>query len=128
MVRPLTAPIVIVAIAFLVLLWIAIRMRRNAIRTLLLTTGSQTRGTASLVWPRGTGAPSIAVTYTASDGIDRTAIKTIVSAGDAELLKRPAMVIYHPSRTTRADYVLVGFGDVPSTWFRVNFARSPRPL
>jgi hypothetical protein len=124
----LIAPIVIVAIAFLVLLWITIRMRRNTIRTLLLTSGSQTRGTSSLVWPRGTGAPSIAVTYRASDGISRTAIKTIVSAGDAELLKKPAMVIYHPERTTRSDYVLVGFGDLPATWFRVNFARSARPL
>ncbi len=128
MVRPLTALIVVVAITFLVLLWIAIRMRRNSIRALLLTTGSQTRGTSSLVWPRGTGAPSIAVTYTASDGITRSAIKSIVSAGDAELIKRPAMVIYHPKRTTRADYVLVGFGELPTTWFRVNFARSPRPL
>jgi hypothetical protein len=123
-----TAPIILVAIAFLVLLWIAIRMRRRSIQALLLTTGSQTTGTSSLVWPRGTGSPSIAVTYTASDGITRTAIKTIVSAGDAELMKKPAMVIYHPQRTTRSDYVLVGFGAVPATWFRVNFARSPRPL
>jgi hypothetical protein len=128
MVRPLTALIVIVAIAFLVLLWISIRARRNSIRTLLLTTGSQTRGTTSLVWPRGTGAPSVAVTYTASDGVTRTAVKTIVSAGDAELMKRPAMVVYHPKRTTRSDYVLVGFGELPTTWFRVNFARSARPV
>jgi hypothetical protein len=127
-VRPLTALIVIVAIAFLVLLWISIRARRNSIRTLLLTTGSQTRGTTSLVWPRGTGAPSVAVTYTASDGITRTAVKTIVSAGDAELMKKTAMVVYHPKRTTRSDYVLVGFGELPTTWFRVNFARLARPL
>ena len=120
--------IIFVAVAFIALLWIAIIVRRRSIQTYLLATGNQTRGTSSLSWPRGRGAPSIAVTNTDAVGVTRTVIKSVVSAGDSELLKKPAMVVYHPERANRDDYVLVGFGDIPSTWFRVDFARSSRAL
>lgn len=116
--------IVAVALAFLLLLWILIAVRRRALRTYLLATGVETSGTAALAWPKGKRrAPSIAVTYVDSEGVTRTAIKSIVSAGDGELMKKPVRVVFHPRRTTRDDYVLLGFGAQPRTWFRANFAR-----
>ena len=116
-------PIIAVAIAFVLLLWLVIVVRRRAIQSLLLANGVQVTGTSALVWPRGRGPARIGVTYTDSNGVSHTAVKTIVSAGDAELLKRPAQVIFHPLRADRDDYVLLGFGSQPSTWFRANFAR-----
>ena len=116
--------IVVVAIAFLLLLWILIAVRRRALRTYLLATGVETSGRASLTWPRGRRrAPAIAVTYVDSAGVTRTAVKSIVSAGDGELMKKPVRVIFHPRRTTRDDYVLLGFGEHPGTWFRASFAK-----
>ncbi|CAN5380156.1 hypothetical protein BH10ACT7_BH10ACT7_03160 [soil metagenome] len=117
--------IVLVAVAFLILLWILIAVRRRALRTYLLTTGVETSGTAALVWPKGKRrAPAIAVTYVDSEGVTRTAIKSIVSSGDSELMKKAVRVVFHPRRTTRDDYVLLGFGDHPGTWFRVSFAKT----
>lgn len=116
--------IVVVALAFLILLWILVAVRRRAMRAYLLATGVETSGTASLAWPKGKrGAPSIAVTYVDSDGVTRTVVKSIVSAGDGELMKKPVRVIFHPRRTTRDEYVLLGFGPHPGKWFRVSFAR-----
>lgn len=116
-------PIILVAIAFIVLLWLAIAVRRRAIKATLLASGHQVSGTSQLVWPRGRGPAHIAVTYDDNNGVSRTAIKAIVSAGDAELMKRPAQVIFHPLRASRDDYVLLGFGARPTTWFRASFAR-----
>jgi hypothetical protein len=62
------------------------------------------------------------VRYTDSSGTERVAIKALVSAGDAELLTKPAVVLYHPTRASRSDYVLIGFGHHPRTWFPVEFA------
>lgn len=115
--------VILVIVAFVLLLWIVIAVRRRSIRALLLSTGHQVTGTASLVWPRGRGAARIGVTYTDNNGVRHTAVKTVVSAGDAELMKKPAQVIFHPLRADRDDYVLLGFGTRPSTWFRANFAR-----
>lgn len=116
-------PIILVVIALLLLLWLALRVRRGAIRTTLLTTGTQVTGVASLMWPRGSGAARIAVTYEDNNGVSHTAVKSIVSAGDGELMKLPAQVIFHPLRADRDDYVLLGFGAMPSTWFRASFTR-----
>lgn len=115
--------VIAIAVAFIVLLWLAITVRRRAIRSLLLASGHQVRGTASLVWPRGRGPARIAVAYTDNNGVKRTAVKTVVSAGDGELIKKTAYVVFHPLRADRPDYVLLGFGEHPGTWFRVNFSR-----
>ena len=115
--------VIATAVVFLLLLWLAISVRRRAIRSLLMTSGHQVTGTAALMWPRGRGAARIGVTYVDNNGVEHTAVKTLVSAGDAELVKKPAQVIFHPLRADRADYVLLGFGSTPSTWFRANFAR-----
>ena len=116
--------IVVVAIAFLLLLWVLMTVRRRALRTYLLTTGMETTGKAVLQWPTGgKRSPHIAVTYTDSEGVTRTAVKTMVSSGDSELIKKTAKVVFHPRRTSRDDYVLLGFGDRPSTWFRAEFSR-----
>lgn len=116
--------VIAVMIAFVLLLWLAIVVRRRALRTLLLTTGVEVPGTTSLAWPRGRRTPHIAVTYTDTAGVTRTAIKVVVSAGDSQLLSQPARVVFDPRRASRDDYVLVGFGNHPSTWYRVNFARA----
>jgi len=44
--------IVVVAIAFLLLLWVLMTVRRRALRTYLLTTGMETTGKAVLQWSR----------------------------------------------------------------------------
>mgnify|MGYP000851308846 CR=1 FL=1 len=122
------APVIAVAIAFLVLLWLVIAVRRKAIRTTLLATGVQVRGTTSFVWPRGRGPARVGVTYIDNAGVSHTAVKATVNAGDAELFSQPAHVIFDPRRANSDDYVLLGFGEVPSTWFRASFTRTaPRP-
>ncbi|GAA1209553.1 hypothetical protein GCM10009655_05750 [Rhodoglobus aureus] len=113
------------ALLLLALLWTATRLRRRSIRTLLLATGVQTSGTSSL-HRRGPRTPRIAVRYTDNSGTERVVVKALVSAGDAELLKKPAVVLYHPKRASRSDYVLVGFGQQPRTWFPVEFAPSTK--
>lgn len=118
----MTTTIVLVAIAFLVLLWALIAGRRRALRAMLLATGMETSGKATLVWPKGRRrSPRISVVYVDSDGVRRTVLKTVVSAGDGELVKKPVKVVFHPRRTNREEYVIVGFGASPSTWFRVTF-------
>lgn len=118
----MTGTIVAVGLTFVGLLWLAISARRRALRTLLLATGVEVPGTGRLV-SRGTRrAPRVLVTYTDSEGQTRSVIKSVVSAGDAELVRRPIRVVFHPRRTTRDDYVLVGFGEQPRRWFRVSFA------
>ncbi len=114
-----------VGVIFVALLWTATRLRRRSIRALLLTTGAQTRATSSL-YHRGRRSPRIAVRYTDSSGIERTAVKVLVSAGDSELLKKKAVVLYHPKRSGRSDYVLVGFGKQPQRWFPVEFVDNSR--
>jgi hypothetical protein len=106
------------------LLWFATRLRRRAIRTYLLASGAQTTAVASL-YRRGRRAPRIAVRYRDNSGAEHFAVKSMVSAGDAELLKKPAAVLYHPQRPGRSDYVLVGFGKQPRRWFAVEFAPLP---
>ncbi len=121
----MTGTVILVAVAFAVLLWVLIVGRRRALRTMLLTTGMETSGKSKLVWPHGPRrAPRIAVTYVDSEKVTRTVVKVVASAGDGELMKKPARVVFHPRRTDRDDYVLVGFGAQPATWFRVNFMRS----
>ncbi|WP_231606200.1 hypothetical protein [Salinibacterium sp. NK8237] len=61
--------------------------------------------------------------YTDNAGIERVAVKSLVSAGDAQLLAKPAVVLYHPKYRSRSDYVLLGFGQQPQRWFPVEFAR-----
>ncbi|EPR75595.1 hypothetical protein ADILRU_2138 [Leifsonia rubra CMS 76R] len=114
-----------VGLLFLTLLWVATRLRRRAIRTLLLTTGAETRGTSN-VYHRGRRRPRISVRYVDNSGTERLAVKALVSAGDAELLKKRAVVLYHPKHADRSDYVLVGFGEHPHRWFPVEFV-SDRP-
>jgi hypothetical protein len=119
-----TVTIVAISLAFLALLWVLTTARRRSIRTYLLATGTQTRATASLVRRKGKRAPVIAARYTDLEGVTRTALKSIVSAGDSELVKKPAMVVYHPRRADRDEYVLLGFGERPTRWFRVDFAKA----
>jgi|SRR5664279_1329781 len=106
------------------LLWFATQLRRRAIRTYLLASGAQTTAIASL-HRRGRRAPRIAVRYRDNSGIEHFAVKSVISAGDAELLRKPAAVLYHPQRPGRSDYVLVGFGKQPRRWFAVEFAPLP---
>ncbi|WP_341951951.1 hypothetical protein [Salinibacterium sp. TMP30] len=115
-----------VGLLFLVLLWTATRLRRRSIRAILLTSGAQTSGTSSL-YRRGRRSPRIAVRYTDNSGTQRVAVKALVSAGDTELLKKPAVVLYHPKRSGRSDYVLLGFGEYPQRWFPVEFVEDRTP-
>jgi len=105
------------------LLWFATWLRRRTIRAYLLTTGARTSGTSALT-RRGRRLPRIAVRYTDSSGTERIAVKSLISAGDAQLLHKPAVVLYHPRHLTRSDYVLVGFGAKPQRWFHVDFERN----
>ena len=109
-----------VGLLFVALLWTAARLRRRSIRALLLATGAQTSATSS-IYRRGRRSPRIAVRYSDNFGTEHVAVKALVSAGDAELLKKPAVVLYHPKRTDRSDYVLLGFGEHPGRWFPVEF-------
>jgi hypothetical protein len=118
-----TGALVAVAVAFVAILWAVTAVRRRGIRAYLLSAGAQTRGVATLQPRRGRREPSIVVRYSDADGVMRTAVKSVVSAGDSELVKKPAMVLYHPRRPSRDDYVLLGFGEQPTRWFRVDFAR-----
>lgn len=120
----MTGALVALAAAFVLLLWAAITVRRRAIRTYLLATGIRTKGVARLVRVRGRRAPVVSVDYVDNNGVERTVRKSLVSAGDAELAAKPVTVLFHPRRTTRDDYVLLGFGEAPATWFRVSFGRS----
>lgn len=120
----MTGAVIAVVVAFILLLRIAIAARRRGIRGYLLATGVRTPGTASLVSVRGRRAPAVSVSYADSDGVTRTVIKALTSAGDAELAKKPVTVLFHPRRTNRDEYVLLGFGESPATWFRVSFGRS----
>jgi hypothetical protein len=113
----------VAGLVVVVLLVAATRLRRRAIRALLLSTGAQTTAISS-VYRRGRRHPRIGLRYVDNSGKEQFAIKSIVSAGDAELLKKKAVVLYHPSRSDRSDYVLVGFGDHPSRWFPVEFSRN----
>jgi hypothetical protein len=115
--------ILLIGVGFVALLWIVTALRRHSLRTYLLAVGAQTRGSASLVRRRGRRTPSIVVKYTDNNGVEHRARKMIVSAGDDELVRKPAMVVYHPDRTSRDDYVLLGFGARPTRWFRVSFVR-----
>lgn len=117
--------LVAAGILMLALLWSATWIRRRSIRTLLLTTGAQTSATSS-IHRRGRRSPRIALRYTDNSGTERVVVKALVSAGDAELLKKPAVVLYHPKRAGRSDYVLVGFGKRPQTWFPVEFLSETR--
>ena len=108
------------------LLWCATWLRRRTIRALLLTTGAQTIGTSSLQ-SRGRRLPRIAVRYTDNAGTERVIVKAIVSAGDTELLQKPAVVLYHPKHRGRSDYVLMGFGAQPRRWFHGEFSREEKP-
>lgn len=103
------------------LLWFATWLRRRTIRAFLLTAGAQTAGISS-EYRRGRRAPRIAVRYTDSAGTERVVVKSLVSAGDAQLLAKPAVVLYHPKHRSRSDYVLLGFGRQPQRWFPVEFA------
>ncbi|MBH0054256.1 MULTISPECIES: hypothetical protein [unclassified Salinibacterium] len=103
------------------LLWFATWLRRRTIRAYLLTAGAQTAGISS-EYRRGRRAPRIAVRYTDNAGTERVAVKSLVSAGDAQLLAKPAVVLYHPQHRSRSEYVLVGFGKQPQRWFPVEFA------
>lgn len=115
--------VIAVAIALLVLLWLAIAARRKALRTYLLATGVETTGDSVLV-PARRGRPAhVAVSYIDSDGVRRSVRKSVVSAGEAQLARKPARVIYHPRRTDRDDYVLLAFGD-SERWFHVTFLRT----
>jgi len=118
--------LIAVGLLFLAMLWTATWLRRRSIRTLLLTTGAQTSATSSL-YQRGRRTPQIAVRYTDNSGTERVAVKALVSAGDAELLKKPAVVLYHPKRSGRSDYVLLGFGEHPRRWFPVEFVSDRTP-
>lgn len=120
---PLIGITIAIGLALVGLLWAAIAVRRRAIRTLLLTSGVEVAGRARLVTAARRGAPRIHVTYTDSDGVQRTVVKSIVSAGDERLVREPTRVVFHPRRTNRDDYVLVGFGATPRRWFPVSFAR-----
>lgn len=120
----MTGTIIGIGLAFVGLLWLAIAARRRALRTLLLTTGVEVAGSGRLVSRGRRRPPRVVVTYTDSAGVSRSVVKSIVSAGDAELVRRPIRVVFHPRRTTRDDYVLIGFGDHPRRWFRVSFAPS----
>lgn len=122
---PLIGVTVAVALGLVGLLWVTIVVRRRAIRTLLLTSGVEVAGRARLVGTSRRAAPRIHVTYTDTDGVTRTVVKSIVSAGDDRLVREPTRVIFHPRRTSRDDYVLVGFGTTPRRWFPVSFARQP---
>ncbi|MBH0009405.1 hypothetical protein [Salinibacterium sp. SWN1162] len=104
------------------LLWFSTWLRRRTIRALLLTTGAQTTGSSSL-HRRGRRLPRIAVRYTDDTGSEHVIIKTIVSAGDEQLLQKPALVLYHPKHRSRSDYVLIGFGTQPRRWFSGEFSR-----
>jgi len=104
------------------LLWFATWLRRRTIRALLLTTGTQTRGTSSYV-RRGRRLPRIAVRYTDDVGTERVIVKAVVSAGDAQLLNKPAIVLFAPQHRSRSDYVLIGFGELPRRWFHGEFSR-----
>lgn len=118
----LVGTFVVVLAVLIALLWVAIAVRRRTMRTYLLTTGTEVAGKAWLQQRSGRRAPRVAVQYTDSRGVVRTVLKSIISAGDAELVRKPVRVVFHPDRTTRDEYVLVGFGAHPATWFRVNFA------
>lgn len=118
----MTGTIIGVGLAFVGLLWLAITARRRALRTVLLATGVEVPGHGRLVHRGARRAPRVVVTYTDSEGQERSVVKSVVSAGDAELVRRPIRVVFHPRRTTRDDYVLVGFGEHPRRWFRVSFA------
>jgi hypothetical protein len=118
--------LIALGLLFLTLLWIATWVRRKSIRALLLAAGAQTSATSSL-YRRGRRTPRIAVRYTDNSGTERVAVKALVSAGDAELLKKPAVVLYHPERSGRSDYVLLGFGEQPHRWFPVEFVNDRRP-
>ena len=109
-----------VGLLLITFLWAAAKLRRRSIRALLLTTGAQTSGTSS-VYRRGRRSPRISVRYTDNAGTEHTAVKALVSAGDSELLKKRAVVLYHPKRANRSDYVLLGFGEQPHRWFPVEF-------
>lgn len=112
--------LVAAGLALIALLWVATWLRRRSIRALLLATGAQTHATSS-VYRHGRRTPRIAVHFTDNSGTEHTVVKALVSAGDAELLKKPAVVLYHPKRAGRSDYVLVGFGKQPRRWFPVEF-------
>ncbi|EAR24090.1 hypothetical protein A20C1_02459 [marine actinobacterium PHSC20C1] len=114
-----------VGIVFIALLWSATWLRRRAIRAYLLASGAQTTAVSS-VYQRGRRTPRIAVHYRDNSGTEHFAVKSLVSAGDSELLKKPAAVLYHPKRTGRSDYVLIGFGKRPQRWFSVEFAPLPK--
>ena len=112
--------VIAVAAALLFLLWLAIVTRRKALKAYLLASGIETHGSSVLV-PAHRGRPAyVAVTYVDSEGVRRSVRKTFLSAGEAQLARKPARVVYHPRRTERDDYVLVAFGD-SDRWFRVNF-------
>lgn len=113
-----------VGILLVSLLWFATWLRRRAIRAYLLASGAQTSAASSL-YRRGRRTPRIAVRYRDNSGTEHFAVKSLVSAGDSELLKKPAAVLYHPQRSGRSDYVLVGFGKQPRRWFSVEFAPLP---
>tara|TARA_R110002124_G_scaffold51856_2_gene149535 strand:- start:2048 stop:2431 length:384 start_codon:yes stop_codon:yes gene_type:complete len=115
-----------IGLILIALLWFATWLRRRAIRALLLTSGAQTSG-ASSMYRRGRGTPRIAVSYTDNTGAERVIVKALVSAGDAQLLEKPAVVLYHPKYLGRSDYVLLGFGKQPHRWFQGEFVRVSKP-
>lgn len=113
-------------LVLIALLWLSTWFRRRAIRVLLLTRGAQTTGSSSF-YRRGRRLPRIAVRYTDNAGTERVIVKAIVSAGDAQLLEKPAIVIYHPLYRSRSDYVLLGFGSRPRRWFQGEFVSGENP-
>lgn len=120
----MTGVVVVVAIAFLLLLWTVVALRRRSLRSYLLAVGAETPGTARLVRKSLRHRPRLLVSYTTADGVHRTIAKAQPSAGDEQLATRPVRVVYHPRRAGRDDYVIFGFGEHPVTWFRGNFTDS----
>lgn len=115
--------VIVVAVCFLLVLWASIVFRRHAIRSWLLAWGAQTSAETINARRGRDRQAKIHASYVDNTGVRRTAVKTLISAGDAQLAKKPAVVLYDPRRPTRDDRVLLGFGETPSRWFGVTFTK-----
>lgn len=114
---------IVLAASLLTILWANTVATRRRVRKYLLANGARAQGSARLVSKRGVRHPRIHVDFTQADGTRLTAIKSVVSAGDENLVAKKVTVLYDPREPKREDRMLLGFGVVPTVWFRVRVRR-----
>lgn len=123
----MTTLVICVCAALLGAMWWLVIAGRRRTRRDLLSHGVRVGASASFVSGTGRGAGAIVASYFDNRGHLRTVAKTPARARDRRLPVQSAVIIFDARWPGRDDRMLLGFGDEPALWHRVEFHEgSPR--